>query len=54
MNYASPQNTEACPCRGQTGLPQIFYPTDHTTECHFPFRCKDAAYNHLPKYQEIG
>ena len=21
MNYASPQNTEACQCRGQTGLP---------------------------------
>ena len=54
MNYASHQNTEACQCRGQTGLPQIFCTTGHITECHFPFSCTEAACNHLPKYQEIG
>ena len=54
MNYASHQNIEACQCRGQTGLPQIFCTTGHITECHFPFSCTEAACNHLPKYQEIG
>ena len=32
MNYASHQNIEACQCRGQTGLPQIFCTTGHITE----------------------
>ena len=54
MNYASPQNTEPCLCRGQDALPQIFCMTGHITECHFPFSCTEAACNHLPKYQEIG
>ena len=54
MNYASPQNTEACQCRGQTGLPQIFCTTGHITECHFPFSCTEAACNHLPEYDQIS
>ena len=55
MNYASPEEAPVCRCRDQGSA---FAPTlcmsGHLTECHFPLGCREAACNHMHKYEEMA
>ena len=51
MNYAAPQQATVCQCRYK-GLAPMFCGYGHLLECHYPLNCRQAACNHLPRYEE--
>ena len=49
MNYPSPEENPICQCRNNL-LAAFWCPFGHMTECHFPYRCGQAACTHLHGY----
>ena len=54
MNYAPPDQSPNCACRNRNPIAPTLCMTGHMTECHYPLGCREAACNHLTRYEEVS